>query len=104
HKFGDGLQRIEQKVRLELHLQSLQLRLRQARFQFDGAQFPFSKFVVEFNRMRATGDRQISEEIRMKVIAKDQPRQIVPMKAALNKDGLDARGRGENCPMQQRER
>jgi hypothetical protein len=51
HKFGYRVERVKQKMRLELHLKRLELRLCEAPFQLRSFQFSFAKAPIIFQRV-----------------------------------------------------
>jgi hypothetical protein len=54
HQSGDGVQRIEKEARIQLHLQNLQLRQRQSRFQLRRTQLLLAVFALKVKRMTDT--------------------------------------------------
>ena len=51
HQLGDGMQRIEQEMRVELAAQGLQLRLVQQRLELHGLKLPVTRFAVVVSRV-----------------------------------------------------
>src|SRR5581483_11726214 len=59
----DGVQRVEEEVRVELHPERLQLRLRELRFELRGPQLPLARFAVVVERVADPDERPPRQEI-----------------------------------------
>ena len=66
HQGGDRVERIEQEMRVELHLQRLKLCLGQPLLQFRGAQLALMKFPVIVDRMNHRHDDPIYQQVEKK--------------------------------------
>jgi len=67
HQRRNGIERIEQEVRVELHLQRLQLSLRELRSQLSGTHFTFPEFLVVFAPIPDAKNGPIREEVDVKI-------------------------------------
>src|SRR5262245_20737763 len=47
HQHGNGMQRVEQEMRMELHLERLQLRLRELAFELGSSKLALFVFVIK---------------------------------------------------------
>src|SRR5207247_1559824 len=65
HESGNPVQSVKQEVRVQLHLQRLELCFRQMLFQFEAAQFTLAKFFIVIKSMDDTDDHAINEEVEM---------------------------------------
>ena len=63
------MQRVEKKMRMQLHLQRFQLRLRQLRFERGLLHFGGTEVVVVQERVRADNDERSDDEIDVKSVA-----------------------------------
>src|SRR5262249_15309673 len=61
HQGGDGLQRVEKEVRVELHLQHLQLCLYQLSLQLKGSQFALAELAVIDQAVSDAKDQPVSQ-------------------------------------------
>src|SRR5207253_2085372 len=65
HESGNAVQSIKQEVRVQLHLQRLELCFCQVFFQFEAAQFTLAKFFIVIKGVDDTDNHAINEEVEM---------------------------------------
>ena len=76
HQAGDGVQRVEQEVRLQLPLQRLELRLRQTRLQPFGVERAFARFAPVRDGVAEANEEEVGRQQPVEL------RQILPLYVA----------------------
>src|SRR5262249_57602696 len=71
HERGDGVQRVEEEVRLELHLEHFELRDGEAGFELAGFELAQAVAAVVFDTVADGEDRPARENVRVKLGNKD---------------------------------
>src|SRR3954451_16373941 len=65
HERRDGMQAVKQKMRVQLHLQGLELCLSETFFQFRGLQFMVPKFAIIVEGKTDSNDDPVDEQIKV---------------------------------------
>ncbi len=73
---GDRIQGVEQEVRLELHLQAVELRLRELRLELGGPELPLTEAVVIMKSVGRAHQDPVDEEVPLHVHGVDRAQRL----------------------------
>jgi hypothetical protein len=82
HESGDAVQGVEEKMRVELHLERLELRLRELRFELRGAHLALAIAFVVADGVARAERRRIDEQVNVK-LAHQAPDEHLPERARI---------------------